>query len=407
MEPIYELNYFKAIKGKAKVLSTKSVFNWFNLIKTENEFTNHIIKARTYTKGSDEYNYLKKNKVPCTAFNFLFDKEKLDSNIIKGTGLIFFDVDDTQFEINTLTDKNYFAYYKSFGGNGYSIVAKVSGLTLENFRHNYIKIAQQLGIQEKIDFGSFKASQYNVLSYDPDLSINEKSFSFVAEDVEKKEQTQLQSIFNKICSSSDDLTKEFIPLRYNNVNDKDTKGENYLVDWEGWDYVKCYYNANKKLSDGRKRFTLAYTRNLVWLNPHMSKERCYNVLYAMNLMAFTTQLDQQYIVSVIETVFSQKEKGTLVPKFYPKKRKFAFNPELKLKKDEKMEIVYHEMRIKKKSESTQKIYDIIETWNFDLLGKISGRNIAKNFPISKKTVEKYYPEFKEHIQKLNLKNKNK
>lgn len=404
MENELKINYFKAIQAKAKVIDTKPIYDWFNLITSKNEYTERVIKARSYEKGTDEYNYIKKNEVPCIAPNFLFNKEKLDFNIISGTGLIFFDVDDTEFEINTITDKNYFAYYKSFGGNGYSVLAKVSGLTPQNFKYNYIKIAKQLGIEDKIDLGAFKAGQYNVLSFDPNLKINEKSISFIAEE-NKEEQIKLQSIFNQLCANIEDSAKDFIPLRFDNANEKDTKGESYLVDWDGWDYVKCYFNSKKKLTDGRKRFILSYCRNLVWLNPHMSKERCFNVLYSVNLMAFEKQLIIDYILSVIDTVYLQKEKGTLTPKLYHKKRKFAFNQELKMSKDEKMEIVYREMRLKKKNESTQKIYDIIESWDFETYGKISGRKISNNFPISKKTVEKYYFEFKEHINELNFKNK--
>jgi group I intron endonuclease len=56
---------------------------------------------------------------------------------------------------------------------------------------------------------------------------------------------------------------------------------------------------------------------------------------------------------------------------------------------------------KKTSDSKQKIYNIIENWDFQLYGKITSTKIYNNFPISSKTVEKYYKEFKEYIAELN------
>jgi hypothetical protein len=49
----------------------------------------------------------------------------------------------------------------------------------------------------------------------------------------------------------------------------------------------------------------------------------------------------------------------------------------------------------------QKLYNIIEQWDFDIYGKISIRKISNNFPISKKTVAKYWSEFKEYVNELN------
>ena len=45
--------------------------------------------------------------------------------------------------------------------------------------------------------------------------------------------------------------------------------------------------------------------------------------------------------------------------------------------------------------------DIIESWDFELNGKISQRKVKDNSTMAKGTIEKYWPAFKEHIKELN------
>ena len=74
------------------------------------------------------------------------------------------------------------------------------------------------------------------------------------------------------------------------------------------------------------------------------------------------------------------------------------------KLEEKMQQVVIEMKKMYADKSCQKINDIITDWDFKLYGKISIRKISDNYPISKKTVAKYWSEFKEFVQELNNKN---
>jgi hypothetical protein len=62
---------------------------------------------------------------------------------------------------------------------------------------------------------------------------------------------------------------------------------------------------------------------------------------------------------------------------------------------------------KRTRDSKQKIYEILECWDFEKYGKISIRNISNNFNISKKTIAKYYSEFKAYIIEINNEYKNK
>ena len=56
---------------------------------------------------------------------------------------------------------------------------------------------------------------------------------------------------------------------------------------------------------------------------------------------------------------------------------------------------------RKVKNSKERIYEILECWDFEKYGKISVRNISNNFKINKKTITKYYSEFKNYIKELN------
>ena len=51
--------------------------------------------------------------------------------------------------------------------------------------------------------------------------------------------------------------------------------------------------------------------------------------------------------------------------------------------------------------SIVKIQNILDCWDFEKLGKITQQSIYKNHNVSKKTVEKYYKEYKKEIENLN------
>jgi hypothetical protein len=76
--------------------------------------------------------------------------------------------------------------------------------------------------------------------------------------------------------------------------------------------------------------------------------------------------------------------------------------EHKLKNQEEYKFYNIKRREKCAEESRTKLYHIIENWDFTTHGTISQSKIVKNNPISKKTLEKYYREFKQYIQELNI-----
>lgn len=384
------LNYYKNVKNPVVVSATTSS-DWFSMIK-ESEYSDIILSARN---GELDYDEVKLKQIPAVTYNFLYNKYKEDKNIISCTGLIYFDIDDPSFDPRTIDRSKVYALYHSFGGYGWSIICRIDGLTKENFELNYSFLIKELGIESFVDFNAKKASQFNVLSFDPNISVNDKSVVFQALN---KENNCTQSVGNLGYQEKKAYTHGLGTLRFDNLDEIEFDGD-WTVNWEGYDWVRCWIPIKKKTS-GRNNLLLSYTNNLVWLNPHISKERCLEVISAVNRIAFITPVGMDQLQRIINSVFKYKHQGTLKPIIFKKKRKIIFKKKSKLTAEDKREIVLALCNEKKAKDSKQKIYQVIEGWDFNN-GKLSIRNVAKFGSINKKTVQKYWNEFKEYVNQLN------
>lgn len=382
------LNTYANVR-QPQISQSITINDWLQQIKNS-EYSDLITKAR---KGEIDYNQTKLS-LPCITWNFTYNTYKKDTNIIDSTGLLYIDIDNPTFNINNLDKSKVYAYYKSFGGNGYSILIKIIGITPANFKHNYLIVCEELGIADYVDASAIKHSQYNILSYDEQLFINENSFQFTAVDVAPP-----TIVINKKREYI--YTSEGGKIRFNNLDDINLEGNSYIVNWEGIEYINCFIPMKKREEGNRNSFLLSYTTNLVILNPHLSKEAIGKIIGHVNQKACYPPVAENKIYTVVESIFKYKEEGSLQPITFNKKRKFVFDSSLKLSRKEKLEIMNQELGKKKMNESQSKINDILLDWNFEKLGKITQRAIYNNHPISKKTIEKYWSDFKEYISVLN------
>lgn len=389
------VNWYSNIK-KPKVVSTVSVNSWLEKIK-DSTYKETILKARA---GLLDYNQTKAS-LPCITYNFLFDGYKKDENILAGSGLIYIDIDEESFDVRTIDLSKVFAYYRSFGGKGYSIIVQVENLTAANFKSTYLNITRELGVSDFVDIQAIKASQFNVLSYDPELYLNPDSFVFSSTNVaprsvvirgEEKKAYTIERGAGPNPSSS---------IRFHNLDSIDVTGD-YIVNWHGYDYVKCFIPM-KKVSINRNNFLLSYGNNLVYLNPEISPEKAISLLDNVNLFACAVPVDDNQIKRIVNSIFKYKNEGKLKPIYFNKQRKIVFDKKSKLTRDEKLEICRTEVALKKANDSQQKLYNLMECWNFEQQGKITQRKVYQNFPISKKTVEKYWNRFKDYVELLNRK----
>lgn len=387
-----------------------TIKEWFNLIK-KSEFTQIILQARNFGKGSKIYDSLKAT-VPAITYNFTFQTKKSNSNISGATGLLYIDIDDLTFNIDLLDKSKIFAYYKSFGGKGYSILVQVNGLSISNYDSTYSAILNELGLINYYDSGAKKITQFNVLSFDPNIFINYDSFVFDSiVDNDSFPSFDFSPLSMVIEEREEAYTIDGVELlsegnrtiRFNNLNEMYIDGD-YTVDWNGFALIKCWVPF-KKIKANRNAHLLGYTNNLVWLNPLLNAAGAENILIKINIKMCEEPVDKAQIKRIVKSVFKQKQDGTLKPIYNWKPRKIVFAPFSELTREQKLAKCRELMNAKKTDESKTKLYNIIEEWDFERFGKIGQTVIHKNFPISKKTVEKYWGEFKNYVAELNENNK--
>lgn len=384
-----QINTFENIT-KPYVISTTSLTDWLSQIKSST-YSQKIIQAR---KDVSIYNSTKAS-VPCVTYNFEYDGYKNTANTLRSTGVIYIDIDHPEFDINQLDKNKVYSYYHSFGGHGYAILVKVSGVTLDNFKSTYTSIINDLCLTEYVDIQAAKATQFNVISYDENIYINDYAFTYSAVSA------PLSIVYSKKEEAyTIDKGAVYKPIRFDNLDEIPVEGD-YVVNWDGYDNIKCFMPINKIINK-RNDTLLAYCTNLVYLNSEISFERTYKILSSVNERICVTPVDSEHLRRIVKSVMSYKDAGTLKPIYFNKKRKIVFNKTSKLSREEKLEICRAEIIKHWKDISTDKLFNIIESWDFKKYGKISQRKIYNNHPINKKTVEKYWHLFKSLVNYLNV-----
>gem|GEM_PF-837742 len=404
-----KFNVFKNLNTPPTVKDYTTIEDWFNLIKSS-DYTDKILEARQYPRKSKEYDKIKNGEIPCITYNFTFHTYKLNDNISGSTGLIYIDIDDdNSFDINSLDKSKIYAYHKSFGGSGYVVLVQVKGLTYNNYKSTYQNILKELGLSKYYDKSAVKATQFNVLSYDPNIFINYDSFVFSS----INDNTIDVNLINdniKCIPFDGNLKKQqaythegdtkLESIRYDNTDEISFIGD-YIENRDGFEnIVKCFIPI-RKITSNRNDTLLAYTTNLVWLNPHLTIPGTLKILKNVNSIMCATPVDDAHLKRIVTSVFKYKEDGTLQPILWNKKRKLIFAKDAKLDVDEKKKITCNILSKWKADDSKAKLYDIIEKWDFDTCGKITVRAIIKYGNMSNKTIVKYWPEFKDYVAELN------
>jgi hypothetical protein len=389
----FQINTYESITNP-RVVSTTTINDWLNQIK-HSEYSEQIINARL---NHCDYNTTKAS-LPCVTHNFLYNGYKKDTNIINSTGLLYIDIDNPEFNISQLDTSKVFSYYHSFGGLGYAILVKVSGLTPNNFKSTYSNITTALGISDYVDVQAAKASQFNVLSYDSNIFINYDCVTFSAVDAPSSDVNQREK---KAYTPKEGA---YLSIRFDNLDEIEFDGE-YTVNWNGYEYIKCFIPF-RKITSKRNNMLLSYCSNLVYLNPTISIKRTISIMQSVNLIGCKDPVGDDQLHRIVKSVHKYLKNCTLKPIYFNKPRKIIFSKSSHLNKDDKLGICRSENAIHKTELSKQKLYDIIEGWDFGIHGNITQRAVYgnRNNHISKTTVEKYWHVFKDLVADMNRDNK--
>ncbi|GAB1857344.1 hypothetical protein MHTCC0001_21800 [Flavobacteriaceae bacterium MHTCC 0001] len=417
---MYNISNFKNCKTP-KVSNTCDVTQIIDTIKNGNDKLPLIQAARAYDKSSKEYEVIKTELLPTFRFNFHFSDYALNANITASTGLIYLDVDN----VMDIPDNGFiYAKWKSLSTTGYGILVKTYNVTQDNFKDTYDHLGELLDIN--LDDNARKATQQTILSYDPNLYFNPNSITYSAvtvtnktivtndnfNDIKKvpstyilkkeKEGMGVNGTIYEHTSNTIDTTYNS-KLRFNNISDYFIDNDDDYQVFE--DKIKiCDPYIPRITNEGKRNDRMYYvlTQSKL-LNPHLEYKSLKGLANTINKRMFPRLPDNE-IYSIINSVLKGFENGTL-EMYYNRERRFLFNPKIKLSHREKMNII-NPYNGKLKSEKTkQRIYGTIENWDFSLSGKITQIKIAELSGMSKRTVKRYWNEFKKYVKELNETNK--
>ena len=369
-----------------------SINTWLSQIETGGMYRDDILMARSIGKynkqGKINAGYTEiKERIPVVTWNFLFNGYSKDENIISSTGYVYLDIDNPDFAINQLDVKKVFCYYKSFGGDGYSIIVRTKDVTKNNFDATYKHIASELGIVEYIDTGAIKKIQCNVLSYDPDLHYNPISDVFTAKEettqwlqVKRHDGYNVSSLSTTCTHSVASDKKPDLPHYQNDSRTKyATKGQIFTSS-VAVDYMELY--MPEAIPKGKRRKTLmAYCNNFILLNPEWTQAQVLAHIMHRNTLRCKPPHNSSVVAGLVASVFKNKDKELLKPK-NAKKRKVIFGTDTGYSPKEKMSIASKVRAQFQREEAIAKIKTALETTD-------KPTKIAEMVNMSVRSVQRY------------------
>ncbi len=390
------VNHFKNCKSPS-IIGKITVDEVLHKIKYGDENLLNIKKARDYGKGHKQYDNIKTTALPTFRFNFLYKAYAKDENVIRPTGLIYIDVDNT---IEIPHSDYIYAMWRSLSNTGYGILVKVDNLTLDNFKDVYASLGMILGV--KVDDGARRAIQQNVLSYDPSLYCNPESRVYEYEHPKKASLSSIKK--KKECIVVNDAS-----VHQSRIKERIDNSFEYFVG-ENSDKEFLYFENKIKIcapfmpwhgieEGNRNNFLFRLLSQFALLNPELGKDYLIAKSNYHN-KKMNPNLSRNEIYSIVSSVLEKRKKETLEP-YYNKERLILFNPNMELTKQQKSQIVGFVMGEKKSKVTQEAIYEILENWDFEELGQISQKSVISISKFSRSRVQRHWSHFKDYAEYLN------
>ena len=351
-----------------------------------------VTKARLYYGRSKHLYNFNKLQLPCFTLNFSFNHKKANVNIKAPTGFIYLDLDN-ETDID-LTNKLIFVSWKSISNNGRGILVKSNGLTIDNFKSTYLSIAKELNI--KADKNANKPTQYCFHSFDKDIYVNNNSITWECKDEVIKD-APITDIYLKEKRKDSTEKGVFAKLRFNNIDDYDFKGKDYLYFKDDKINIASVFIPKIIKHGGRNNILSSIAYQIKSLNRHIKFDDFYRLMISINYTHCRPVLNDNEIEKIINNVFNKEDLEPILNE----ERRFIFNPKKKLKHKEIMAII-NPINGKARIERTLKeIETTLLNWNIKTQGKVTIKSLITETGRCKNTIERYYKNFKELRTKIN------
>ncbi|KFF75995.1 hypothetical protein HX13_01165 [Chryseobacterium sp. P1-3] len=190
---------------------------------------------------------------------------------------------------------------------------------------------------------------------------------------------------------------EFQKLRFNNIDDYDFKGQEYIAFWGEKESIAEVY-IQSLIPEGMRESCLSTTAHQIKaLNQEITKEQLLHLVSYINHKCCVPPLPENEILKIV----NNKDRLENAELIYNKERRVIFNPDKKLNKKQKSFITNGIVGEIRKEKSKQKIRDSLDNWDFECLGKITQQKLVKVSGLCKNTIESYGKEFRERIKQMN------
>ena len=382
---------------------------YFKWIKNGVKNKSGIEKLRILDKVKNKVEYdNEKKKLECVTLNFLFNCCKKNANVSGPTGLLYIDIDIPKFNIDILDLTKIYAYHLSCGGKGWSIYIKIDNLNLNNYKEVYLNICKELGLTNFIDKGAMKATQFTIISWDPNIYINENPYLFNANnyiskidsfiDVNAEQVDQYIDLetgevldftpndFASILQNLDISTTSSWPkdLKFSDATDY-IDNEDFLVFKEKVDTTTVFLKKNVK-QGSKHNYLCSVCQNILYLNPHLEKPKLFLFMKKVAEIG-GIQILEKDLNKIIDNYFEYKNNNTLIPN-RNKKRRIIFNKNSKLSKTEKIGISNKENGKLRSENTLNKILECINK------GITKQKDIANELKMNISTIRNYWKQIK-------------
>lgn len=415
------INLCKAITFRDTIYSVKDLKEFIDLVKSDTKPENIAInKLRAFKKKSSEFKKIKLTQISSAILHFNYAKNKMVSENTKNpTGYLFFDIDNNASDVlkKQLDNNQYIAaYWKSVSNTGFGLAVRVSGITPFNYLDacKYIRRILKLPIDEK----AHSIDRLTVLSYDPNavynptstiIDINPVNFeNAIPRKISKNQEKSIQPLFRNTINKDKSLLGIHcdgkITIRYNNL-DEVTENMEFHYNNNGIhdcgknkvEYTIAYMPKNVKTGN-RERTLGLYAKNLLFLNPDMTKELLYKIVSNANMRNLLNPLDYKEVNSIVTKAYNKQNE------FKPpckKNKRFFFNDVTltPIEKTLKFLPILNEEKRQKTEEKKNLISEILCNWNCNDSGKITPKKVLElgNGILKKTLVYNYFRDNKKDI----------
>lgn len=358
--------------------------------------------ARSYGKGSEVYDSIKRTQIPCAILNFTHSKGYVRGNTVsKPTGYLYIDVDGN-LDID-LSSEYISAYWKSLSGTGYSIVVAVKGLTKSNYKSATMEVSDLLDLP--LDKGAISIDRVTCISYDPNAYYNPNAIVYniqsVSDDIKNYQTVLTNNLSLSGLGLYDSISKTRI--RLSSVDDLykgiDFNGEPvHDLGVGGMPYADIHFNIRGVEEGNRNKVMFSTVQQLRALNPWMHKDRVMSYVGGINQKAFKPRLSNKELSTIVDNAFKDKYPKLLMNRT----RRFLYNPDYDLSTKDKRSIAMIELNKARVCNTDMKIKSVLECWDFKRYGKITLKKISEIAGISQPTVNRRGKELKEIIKNKNL-----